>query len=90
MPFNLYFPYPIFYIIMLYNKEAVSRTFCSLSAGATATYTDTALYNFVNWFLIQLLIFIIGFLGKISEKFLIIAKIFILKMDRTQVAIKVF
>ena len=42
-------PCPILSIILLYNKEAVSRTLYSLSASAprvAATGADTALYNF--------------------------------------------
>ena len=54
MPFNLSRPYPIFSIILLYNKEAVSRTLCSLSASVfrvAATGADTGLYNFEILFL---------------------------------------
>ena len=46
--------YPIFSIILLYNKEAVSHTPCSLSASASrvaATGADTVLYNFEIVFL---------------------------------------
>ena len=48
------YPYPIFSIILLYNKKAVSRTLCSLSASASrvaATGADTVLYNFEIVFL---------------------------------------
>ena len=54
MSFNLSRPYLIFYIILLYNKEAFSRTLCSLSTSASrvaATGADTALYNFEIVFL---------------------------------------
>ena len=47
-------PYPILSIILLYNKEAVSRRLCSLSASASCvavTDADTALYNFEIAFL---------------------------------------
>ena len=60
MPFNLSCQYPIFSIILLYNKEAVSRTLCSLSASASrvaATGADTALYNFEIVFLKNVFIF---------------------------------
>ena len=66
----------IFSTILLYNKEAVSRTLCSLFVSASrvaARGADTALYNFVNSFLIQLVMFIICFL----EKCLVISKTFI-------------
>ena len=46
MSFSLSCPYPLFSTILLYNKEAVSGTLCSLSAGVAATGADTALYNF--------------------------------------------
>ena len=70
LSFNLSCPYPIFSIILLYNKEVVSPTLCSLSASASrvaATGADTALYHFVNWFLIQLVMFITGFRGKFEN-----------------------
>ena len=51
MSFNLSRPYPIFSIILLYNKDAVSRTLCSLSASVAATDADTALYTFEIVFL---------------------------------------
>ena len=44
----------IFFIILLYNKETVPRTLCSLSASASrvaVTGADTALYNFETVFL---------------------------------------
>ena len=47
-------------MILLYNKEAVSRTFYSLSASASrisAMSADTALYNFEIVFLKMELIF---------------------------------
>ena len=50
MSFNLSCcPHPIFSIIVLYNKEVVSRMLCSLSASAprvAATGVDTTLCNF--------------------------------------------
>ena len=51
MSFNHCCRYPISSIILLYNKEAVSHTLCSLSASASrvaATGADTALYSFAN------------------------------------------
>ena len=55
MPYNRSCcPYRIFSIILLYNKEAVSRTLCSLYAIASRvapTGADTALYNFEIVFL---------------------------------------
>ena len=61
MSFNLSFcPYPIFSIILLYNKEVISRTLCSLSASASrvaVTGADTALYNFEIVFLKNVLSF---------------------------------
>ena len=72
MSFNLSHPYSIFSIISLYNKEAVSHMLCSLSASASCVATtgaDTALYNFVNWFLIQLVVFIICFPGNFFQNF---------------------
>ena len=47
-------PYPILSIILLYNKEAVSRTLYSLSASESlvaATVADTALHSFEIVFL---------------------------------------
>ena len=70
MSFSLSCPYPISSVILLYNKEVVSSTLCSPSASAShvaATGADTALYNFVNWFLIQLVMFIICFRGKFFQ-----------------------
>ena len=58
--FSLSYPYSMFSIVLLYNKEAVSRTLCSLSASAprvTATGADTALYNFEIVFLKNVFIF---------------------------------
>ena len=52
-------------IILLYNKEVASRTFCSLSASASlvaSTIAETAWYDLLIVFLIQLVIFFIGFL----------------------------
>ena len=52
--FNLSHPYPIFSIILLYNKETISRMLYSLSESAfrvAATGADTALYNFEIVFL---------------------------------------
>ena len=72
MSFNLSRPYSIFSIILLYNKEAVSCTLYSLSASASrvaATGADTTLYNFVIWFLIKLVMFIIGFLKICFQNF---------------------
>ena len=59
---------PIFSIILLYNKEVVSRMLCSLSASAfrvAATGADTALYNFEIAFLKNVFIFYYTFLRKI-------------------------
>ena len=53
------------FMIILYNKEAVSRTLCSLSTGPSrvaATDADTELHKFTIWFIIQLVMFIVGFL----------------------------
>ena len=64
MSFNLSRTYSILSIILLYNKEAVLRTLCSLSAsasGVAVTGADTALYNLLIVFLIQQVMFIIGF-----------------------------
>ena len=80
MSFNVSCPYPIFFTILLYNKEAVSRTLCSLSvraSGVAATGADTALYNFVNRFLIQLVMFIYRFFGELFSNFMVISKTFI-------------
>ena len=58
--FNLSCPYPIFSIILLYNKEAVSRTLCSLSASVSrvaATGADKAFHNFEILFLKNKFIF---------------------------------
>ena len=63
MSFSLSRPYSIFSIILLHNKESVSRTICSISAGVSRvapTGADKALHNFANWFLIQLVMFIIN------------------------------
>ena len=65
MSFNLSLPYPIFSIILLYNKEAVSHTLCSLSAISCridATGADTTLYNFEIVFLKNVFLFINKFL----------------------------
>ena len=55
MSFNLSCcPYPIFSIVLLYNKEVVSSVLWSLSASAShvgATGADTPLYNFEIVFL---------------------------------------
>ena len=59
MSFNLSRPYPIFSIILLYNKEADLPMLCSRSASASrvsATGTDTALYNLEVVFLKNVLI----------------------------------
>ena len=47
MSFNLSHPYLTLYIILLYSKEVVSRTLCSLStiASRVAATADNALYN---------------------------------------------
>ena len=59
MTFNFSRPYSIFYMILLYNKEEVSRTFCSLSVSASqVARADTALYNSLIVCLIQLVMFI--------------------------------
>ena len=65
MSFNLSCcPYPIFSIILLYNKEVVSRTLCSISASAScvATGADKTLYNFEIVFLKNVFIFYFMFL----------------------------
>ena len=65
MSFSLSHPCSLLSIILLYNEEAVSRTLCSLSASVSrvaAIGAERALYKFAIWFLIQLVIFIIGFL----------------------------
>ena len=65
MSFSLSRPYPIFSIILLYNKEAVSCTLCSLSTSASrvaVTGADAALYNFEIVFLKIVLIFYYTFL----------------------------
>ena len=52
--FNLSSPYSIFSIILLCNKEGVSRTLCSLSASPShvaATGADIALHDFEIVFL---------------------------------------
>ena len=54
MYFNLSCLYPIFSIILLYNKEVVSRAPCSLSASASRVAVkgaDTPLFNFEIVFL---------------------------------------
>ena len=54
MSFYLSSPYPILPIILLYNKEAVSRTLCSLSVSASRVATtgaDTPFHNFEIVFL---------------------------------------
>ena len=63
------YPYHIFSIILLYNKEVVSRTLWSLSASASrvaATGADTVLYNFEIVFLKNELIVLFEY---IFEKF---------------------
>ena len=58
---NFPHPYFLFSIILLYIKEAVSHTFCSLSASPSrvaATGADAALYYFEIVFLIQLVMYI--------------------------------
>ena len=65
MSFDLPRPCPIFSIILLYNKEAVSRTLRSLSASAShvaVTGADTALHNFEIVFLKNVFIFYYTFL----------------------------
>ena len=60
MFFNLSRPFHIFSIILLYNKEAVSRTLCSISASASrvaATGADTAVHNFEIVFLKNVFVF---------------------------------
>ena len=64
MSFSLSRPYPIFFIILFYNKEAVPRTLCSLSASASrvaVTGADTTLYNFEILFLKKFIFYIIHF-----------------------------
>ena len=64
MSFKFSCPYPIFSFILLYNKEAVLRTLCSLSANTScvsATGADTALHNFETVFLKMCSSFIIRF-----------------------------
>ena len=51
MSFSLSRPYSIFSIILLHNKESVSRTICSISAGVSRvapTGADKALHNLAN------------------------------------------
>ena len=71
MSFNLSCcPYPIFSIILSYNKKAVSRMLCSLSASASRAATmgaDTALYNFEFVFLKNVFIFYYTFLRKFFQ-----------------------
>ena len=58
--FNLSRPYSILSSILLYKKEAVSHTHCSLSASASrvaATGVDAALYNLLIIFLRNVIIF---------------------------------
>ena len=65
-------PDPILSINLLYNKEAVSRRLCSLSASAScvaATVADTALYNFEIVFLKNVFIFYYVF-EKFFENFM--------------------
>ena len=52
-------------LFKLYNKEAVSRTFCRFSATASrvaVTGADTALYNFEIVFLKDVFLFCYSFL----------------------------
>ena len=68
MSFSLSRPYPIFSIILLYNKEVVSRTLCSFSASASpvaATGADIALYNLE----IAFLKYVFTFYQYVFEKF---------------------
>ena len=72
MSFSISCAYPIFSIILLYNKEAISRTPYSLSASASriaATGADTALYNFEIVFLKNKLIVLLIHLWEIFWKF---------------------
>ena len=64
MFFNLSRPYLMSSIILLYNKEAVLRTLCSLPVSAShipATSADTVLYNLLTVFLKHVFIFNIYF-----------------------------
>ena len=73
MSFSVSCPYTISSIILFYNKEAISRTLCSLSASAsrvTSTGTDTALYNFEIAFLKNVFIFYHAFLRNFFENFM--------------------
>ena len=59
-------PYSILDILQLYNKESASHTLCSLSGSASCVAViggDIALYQYTTWFLIQLVMFIIGLLS---------------------------
>ena len=71
MSFSLFCcPHPIFSIILLYNKEVVSSTLCSLSASTSrvaATGADAALYNFEILFLKNVFIFYYTFLRKFFQ-----------------------
>ena len=72
MSFNLSHPYPTLSIILLYNKETVSRRPWSLSASASrvaATGTDTDFYSLEIVFYIQLVMFIIYRLLENFEEF---------------------
>ena len=72
MSFNVSCPYPIFSIILLYNKEVISRTPCSLFASAScvaATGAHTALYNFEIAFLKNEFIFYYTFSGEFPQIF---------------------
>ena len=79
--FNHSCPYPIFPIILLYNKEAASRPLCSFSASVSrvaATGADTAFYNFEILFLKNEFIFYYYIFEKFPENYI----------DRTQITSK--
>ena len=69
------YPYPIFSIILLYNKEVASHTLCSHSASASRVAATVLIqhYNFVKWFFIQLVMFIYRFSREISSNFMVIS-----------------
>ena len=62
MSFSLYCPFPIFSAILLYNKEAVSRTLSASTSRVAVPGADTTLYNFEIVFLKNVLIFYYTFL----------------------------
>ena len=73
LSFNFSCPYPIFSTILLYNKEAVSRTLFSLSASASrvaVTGAYTALYNFEIVFLKNVFIVLLIHFWEIFDNFM--------------------